>query len=265
MPETRFYVKQAVSLLYNMMTTSHKDLAMKIAAAVVIVAVLVGLFEVVRAVPLVVVALGGVGLLILLALKLRASRNTQVIFGFYLAANEILVDGERSRYHFEIAEVIKTGEKVVRSMPDSPPLSRFALGALYYSIGDHNAAVEQLGFAAEEEVLKESRHLLPSRQLRRYVERLRKIERRPKRWSKTNAAIASLQRMHQESAARLLAESQQQLKRMVEAYEGGISEQMRSPRRDLAISTSRSLKSITAPPPISEVLQDIYQEEPKAS
>ena len=182
-----------------------------------------------------------------------------------MAANEILVDGERSRYHFEIAEVIKTGEKVVRSMPDAPPLSRFALGALHYSVGDHNAAVEQLGFAAEEEVLKDSRHVLPSRQLRRYVRRLRQIERRPKRYAKLNAAIASLERMHQERAARLLAESQQQLKRMVEAYEGEMSEQIRSPRRDLAISATRSLKSISAPPPISEVLNDIYQEEPKAS
>jgi hypothetical protein len=150
-------------------------------------------------------------------------------------------------------------------MPDSPPLTRFALGALYHSIGEHNAAVEQLGFAAEEEVLKESRHVLPSRPLRRYVDRLRKIERRPRRWKKTNAAIASLERMHQERAARLLAESQQQLKRMVETYEGEMAERMRSPRRDLVISTSRSLKSITAPPPISEVLNDIYQEEPKAS
>jgi len=247
------------------MTTSHKKLAIRIGAAVVIVAAILGVLQIVRVAPLAVVALGGVGFLIFLALRFRANRKTKVIFGFYVAANEILVDGERSRYHFEIAEVIRTGEKVVRSMPDSPPLSRFALGALYYSIGDHNAAVEQLGFAAEEEVLKESRHVLPSRQLRRYVERLRKIERRPKRWAKTNAAIASLERMHQESAARLLAESQQQLKRMVEAYEGGMSEQMRSPRRDLAISTTRSLKSITAPPPISEVLNDIYQEEPKAS
>jgi len=172
------------------------------------------------------------------------------------------VDGERSRYHFEIAEVIGTGEKVIRSMPDAPPLSRFALGALYYSIGDHNAAVEQLGFAAEEEVLKESRHVLPSRQLRRYVAKLRKIERRPKRWSKTNAAIASLERMNQERGARLLAESQQQLKRMVEAYEVQLSEQARLPRRDITISSTRSLKSISAPPPISEVLNDIYQEEP---
>ena len=247
------------------MSPSQKKLAVRIGAGVVLVAAIVGVWELVRAVPLSIVAIAGVGLLIFLALKLRAHRKTKVIFGFYVAANEILIDGERSRYHFEIAEVIKTGQKVIRSMPDAPPLSRFALGALYYSIGDHNGAVEQLGFAAEEEVLKESHHLMPSRQLRRYVGKLRKIERRPKRWSKTNAAIASLERMHQERAARLLAESQQQLKRMVEAYEGGMSEQTRTPRKDLAISATRSLKSITAPPPISEVLQDVYQEEPKAS
>ena len=247
------------------MTANHRRLAIRIGAGVVIVAALVGVWRIVRVAPLVLVGLAGVGFLIFLALRIRANRRTRVIFGFYVAANEILVDGERSRYHFEIAEVIKAGEKVIRSMPDAPPLSRFALGALYYSVGDHNAAVEQLGFAAEEEVLKESRHLLPSRQLRRYVEKLRKIERRPRRWSKTNAAIASLERMHQSRAARLLAESQQHLKRMVEAYEGGTSEQMRSPRRDLAISTTRSLKSITAPPPISEVLQDIYQEERKTT
>src|SRR5882724_1736996 len=178
------------------MTASNRKFAMKIGAAVVIVAVVVGVVEIERAVPLAVVALGGVVLLVLLALKIRANRKTKVIFGFYVATNEILVDGERSRYHFEIAEVIKSGEKIVRSMPDSPPLTRFALGALYYSIGDHNAAVEQLGFAAEEEMLKESSHLLPSRQLRRYVAKLRKIQRRPRRWAKTNAAIASLERMH---------------------------------------------------------------------
>lgn len=247
------------------MTKSRKRLVITIGAGVVLVAAIVGAFQIVRAAPLVIVTLGGVGLLIFLAVKFRTNRKTKVIFGFYVAANEILVDGERSRYHFEVAEVIKTGEKVVKSMPDAPPLSRFALGALYYSVGDHNAAVEQLGFAAEEEVLKESRHISPSRQLRRYVERLRKIERRPKRWAKTNAAIASLERMHQERAGRLLAESQQQLKRMVEAYEGEMSEQAGSPRKDLAISRTRSLKSITAPPPISEVLNDIYQEEPEAS
>lgn len=247
------------------MTTRQKKLAIRLGAGVVIVAAIVGVLLIVRAVPIVAVGLVAAGLLFLLALKIRANRKTKVIFGFYIAANEILVDADGSRYHFEITEVIKTGEKVVRSMPDSPPLSRFALGALYYSIGDHNAAVEQLGFAAEEEVLKESRHATPSRQLRRYVGRLRRIERRPKRHAKLNAAIASLERMHQERGARLLAESQQQLKRMVEAYEGEMSEQIRSPRRDLPIPSSRSLKAITAPPTISEVLNEVYQEGPKAS
>lgn len=245
----------------NLVTANRKKLAIRLGAGVVIVAAIVGALVIVRAMPIIAVGFVALGLLVVLAFRIRANRKTKVIFGFYVAANEILVDGDKSRYHFEIAQVIKTGERIVRSMPDSPPLSRFALGALYYSIGDHNAAVEQLGFAAEEEVLKESRHATPSRQLRRYVAKLRRIERRPKLYAKVNAAIASLERMHQERAARLLAESQQQLKRMVEAYEGEMSEQIRSPRKDLPISNSRSLKSITAPPTISEVLNEVYQED----
>ena len=236
---------------------------MRLVGLAIVVAMAIAAFEVLRRSPLILVALAAIGLIVVVVLKIRASRKTKVIFGFYVAANEILVDGDKSRYHFEVAQVVKTGERIVRSMPDSPPLSRFALGALYYSIGDHNAAVEQLGFAAEEEVLKESRHATPSRQLRRYVAKLRRIERRPKLYAKLNAAIASLERMHQQRGARLLAESQQQLKRMVEAYEGEMSEQIRSPRRDLPISKSRSLKSITAPPTISEVLNEVYQEDQK--
>jgi len=234
---------------------------MRLVALAIVAAMAIAAFEVLRRSPLILVAVAAIGLIVAVVLKIRASRKTKVIFGFYVAANEILVDGDKSRYHFEIAQVIKTGERIVRSLPDAPPLSRFALGALYYSIGDHNAAVEQLGFAAEEEVLKESRHATPSRQLRRYVAKLRRIERRPKLYAKLNAAIASLERMHQERGARLLAESQQQLKRMVEAYEGEMSEQIRSPRRDLPISNNRSLKSITAPPTISEVLNEVYQED----
>jgi len=243
------------------MTTRHKKWVIGLGAGVVVIAIVVGALQLVRAAPVVILAVVALGLLVFLALKIRANRKTKVIFHFYVAANEILMDGDRGRYHFEIAEVIKTGQKVIRSMPDAPPLSRFALGALYYSIDDHNAAVEQLGFAAEEEVLKESRHLAPSRQLRRYVSRLRRIERRPKRYAKINAAMASLERMHQQRAARLLAESQQQLKRLVEAHESERSAQLRAPRRDLPISSGRSLKSITAPPTISEVLNDVYQED----
>jgi hypothetical protein len=243
------------------MTTGQKKWVIALGAGVVVIAIAVGAAQLMRAASVILLAIVALGLVVILALKIRANRKTKVIFRFYIAANEILMDGDRGRYHFEIAEVIKTGQKVIRSMPDAPPLSRFALGALYYSIDDHNAAVEQLGFAAEEEVLKESRHLAPSRQLRRYVSRLRRIERRPKRYAKINAAMASLERMHQERAARLLAESQQQLKRLVEAHESEMSEQIRAPRRDLPIPSSRSLKSITAPPTISEVLNDVYQED----
>ena len=246
------------------MTVSYKKLLIRIVAVVVIVA-FVALVAIVGHSPVVIFVAFSLGLLTGGLMALRAKRRTEIILRFYVAADEVLRADERRPYRFEVADVIKTGEKVVRQMPDPPPLSRFALGALYNSIGDHNGAVEQLGFAAEEEVLKESSHVSPSRQLRRYVERLRQIERDPKRSAKIRAAMASLERMHQERAAGLLAESQKHLKRIVEAYDSEMTEQVDEPAKGTTISTSRSLKSITAPPPISEVLNEIYQEEPKAS
>jgi hypothetical protein len=243
------------------MTVTQRKRTTWIVGAAVIIATVMSAFAVVRRWPLILVDMAVGGLIVFVVLKIRANRKTKVIFGFYVTANEILVDSEGSRYHFEIADVIKTGERIIRSMPDAPPLSRFALGALYYSVGNHNSAVEQLGFAAEEEVLKESQYLSPSRQLRRYVKRLRRIERRPRRYAKLNAAIASLERMHQERAAQLLAESQKHLRRMVEAFDNEIAEQGRSPRRDFRISSTLPLKSISAPPTISEVLNEVYQEE----
>ena len=246
------------------MTTRQKKIAIVIAGAMLLVIAVVGVIELARMTLIAIAGLLVVGVVLFLVFKIRAKRKTKTVFGFTLLLRRA-VDGDGSRYHFEVAEVIKNGERVVRSMRDAPPLSRFALGALYYSIDDHNAAVEQLALAAEEEVLKDSRHVLPSRQLRRYVRRLRQIEKRPKRYAKINAAMASLTTMHRERGARLLAESQQQLKRMVEAYENELSDHIRAPRRDLRISTQRSLKSITAPPTISEVLHDIYQENPEAS
>jgi hypothetical protein len=248
------------------MTASHKRLAKGIFAVVAIVTtvVIIAVLKMVGIATVIVIGIAGAAVLVLLAFTIRARRRTEAIFGFYVAAEDALRSGDRRRYRFEMADVIKSGERIVRMMPDPPPLSRFALGALYNSIGDHNATVEQLGFAAEEEVLKESSHVSPSRQLRRYVKRHRQIERSPKRAAKINAAIASLERMQREQAARLLAESQQQLKRIVEAYESEISEQLSSPRKQQGFITSRSLDTISAPPPISEVLREIYQEEQKA-
>jgi hypothetical protein len=248
------------------MNIDKRKLAQKIAAAIILVAILspialkfVGLF------PAVVVCVAGAGLLTFVMIKGRQRRKTDVIFGFYISANEILGDDERRRYRFEIAEAIKVGEKVVSSMPDPPPLSSFALGALYHSIGNQNGAVQHLALAAEEELLKESPHVAPSRPLRRYVKRLRQIERRPERWVKINAAIRGLERMHTERAAHLLAQNQVQLKRLVEAYEVGKTQQLAPAPTGNRISLDRPLRSIKSPRPISEVLSDIYQEERKTS
>jgi hypothetical protein len=234
-----------------------------LAAVVAVIAVIA--FQFVGVLPLLLVCAFGVGSLVFVSIKGRQRRKTEVILGFYVAANEILDDEEQRRYRFEIAEAIKTGEKVVSSMPDPPPLSSFALGALYHSIGNQNGAVQHLALAAEEEVLKESPHVAPSRQLRRYVRRLRQIERRPERWPKFNAAIRNLERMHREKAAQLLAQNQVQLKTMVEAYEIGKSLQLAPAPTGNRISLDRPLRSIKSPRPISEVLNDVYQEEQKTS
>jgi hypothetical protein len=230
-----------------------------------IVLVALGTMMVVRAVPILVIVPPVLALVVFVIWRIVVNRRTRVIFAFYVTANEILTDADGSRYHFEIAGAIRNGERIVRAMPDAPPLTRFALGALYYATGDYNGAAEHLALAAEEEILKESRHLKPSRQLRRYVSRLRRMERRPRLYAKINAAVASLQEMQHERAGRLLAESQRQLRRVVEAYENEIGEQSNAPRNAFPITKTRSLKSITAPPTISEVLNEVYQEEPNAS
>jgi len=253
-------------MFHQRMNIDKRKLVQRIVAVGLFTAILVvvGLKFVGIASVFILCFVGG-GLLMFVVVKGRQRRKIEGILDFYVVANEILVDDERRRYRFEIAEAIKAGERVVSSMPDPPPLSSFALGALYHSIGDQNGAVQNLGRAAEEEMLKESPHIAPSRQLRRYVRRLRKIERRPERWSKINAAISSLERMHRERGARLLADNQIQLKRLVEAYEGEKSQQLTPAPTGVRISRERTLRSIKSPRPISEVLNDVYQEDRKTS
>lgn len=247
------------------MNINKRRLVLRIVAVSALVAIVtvVGL-KFAGVLPIVFVCGVGFGL-VFGAINARQRRKTDFILGFYVSANEILGDEERRRYRFEIAEAIKTGEKVVRSMPDPPPLSSFALGALYHSIGDQNGAVQNLALAAEEEALKESAHVAPSRQLRRYVRRLRQIERRPERWAKVVAAISNLERMHRERGAHLLTQNQVQLNRMVAAYEVGKSQQLAPAPTGDRISLDRPLRSITSPRPISEVLNDVYQEDRKTS
>ena len=211
--------------------------------------------------PVVIGGLIAAGLLIVFAVRRGIKNDTESIFSFYVAADEALSESDSKRYRFEIADVIHAGEKIVRSYPDPPSLGTFAIGALYSLIEDHNGVVENLGIAAEEEVLKDSDHRLPSRKLRRYVKRLRQIERFPNRWPRLQEAIFNLERLHQERGARMLASSQQQLRKMVEAYENG--DLSSTPSRLLESDfSSRSLRSINPPPSISEVLSDVYHEEP---
>ena len=251
-------LKDAVPYFGPRLTSSRKGMVVTIAVAAALAA---GALIVIGVTPIVIGSILLAGVLIVLAVWRATRRDTEVIFAFYVAADEVLRDSERKRYRFEVADVIQAGEKVVRSFPDPPPLGTFALGALYNLIDDHNAVVEYLGIAAEEEVLKDSTHASPSRRLRRYVKRLRQIERFPERWPKLIAAITNLERLHQERGARMLASSQQYLKKMIEAYENGspASPPLRLPVSNFA---SRSLRSINPPPPISEVLNDVYQEEP---
>ena len=239
------------------MNRDSGKLAQKSIAIVLVVAMLAAL-----RIPMVVLLLvAGGAVLIMIAVERSQRRKTDQVFAFYIAADEVLCDEER-RYRFEVADAIKAGEKVARLLPDPPPLSSFALGALYYSVDDHNAAVEHLALAAEEQILKDSVHKKPSRQLRRYVARRRQIERAPQRFARVNSAIQNLERLHRDTGARLLAQSQHHLKKLVEAYANDAAEQDKLPvRNDGMISPSRQLNSITAPPPISQVLNDVYQEE----
>ena len=233
------------------------SLAKKTIAVILIVAVLASL----RVNPIVILVVVSAGVLIMIAVSRAQRRKTDLVFAFYISADEVLGDESR-RYRFEVADAIRAGEKVATLIPDAPPLSSFALGALYYTVGDFNGAVEHLALAAEEQILKHSIHKRPSRQLRRYVARLRQLERATQRFAKVNAAIQRLELLHREKGAALLAQSQYQLNKLVEAYANESAEQKALPAvNDRMISPARQLNSITAPPPISQVLNEVYQEE----
>jgi hypothetical protein len=265
-PRIKANARFSIRLSDGSMNIDKKKWAQRIIAAIALVAILTILgLKFIGVLPAVLVCAAGAGLLIFVGIKGRQRRKTDVIFGFYVSANEILGDDEGRRYRFEITEAIKTGERLVSSMPDPPPLSSFALGALYHAIGNQNGAVQHLALAAEEELLKESPHVAPSRPLRRYVRRLRQIERRPERWAKINAAIRSLERMHKERGALLLSQNQGQLKRLVEAYEVWKVQHLEPAPTGNRISLDRPLRSIKSPRPITEVLNDVYQEERKTT
>jgi Holliday junction resolvasome RuvABC DNA-binding subunit len=238
--------------------TSTGKLMTKAIAFVVIVAILnaVGLS------PVVMVFVTGIVFVIWLVTRRAQMREVERIFEFYVAADAILREEERRWYGFEIAEVIEHGESLLEMMPDPPPLNYFALGALYRRLGNHEAGVQYLSRLTEDVLYDETHRIAPSPQLRRYVMVLRRLELHPAAEPQTLAAIRNLERVRQRNATKMLLDSRGMLANnaAVAPATKTAAHESREPREE-TYSDSAPLSSISAPPPISAVLRDIYQEE----
>ena len=214
------------------------------------------------------------------AVQRSEQQDVRAIFEFYVAANDILRDEERRWYGFEIAEVIHRGERVAHSIPDAPPLLFFALGALHHRAGDHHAAAEHLAYVVESEQGDEARRFDHSPELHRYVQELRRIERDPAEAPQTMAAMRSLDRMRRARAAALLEESRrlacetaaavEARSRRPELKENRLGPAPATPRQQQGhsrppLQAATPPAPLAAPPPIAEVLRDVYEEEKKTA
>jgi hypothetical protein len=199
------------------------------------------------------------------AVQRSERQDVKNIFDFYIAAHELLRDDEKRWYGFELHHVIGEGERVVQLMADPPPLVYFTLGALYHRAGDYDSAAEHLAYVLEDERGDESSRLAPSPELRRYVEVLRRVEREPSEAPQTMAAIRSLERARRTRAAAMLEES-----RARHGASAAVALHTPAPREEAgprALDPRRPAPApnLTAPPPITEVLRDLYEEEKKTA
>jgi tetratricopeptide (TPR) repeat protein len=241
------------------MTSGTGKLTTKTIAVIVIVAIL----NAVGLTPVVMVFVTGVVFVIWLVTRRAQMREVERIFEFYVAADAILREEERRWYGFEIAEVIEHGESLLEMLPDPPPLNYFALGALYQRLGNHEATVQYLSRLNEDEQYDEAHRIAPSPQLRRYVTMLRRLEQHPAAEPQTLAAVRNLERLRQRNAARLLVESRKVLE--TTAPPSKTTEPPVQERKEETFAASAPLSSISAPPPITTVLHDLYQEETSAT
>ncbi|HEU4837376.1 MAG TPA: hypothetical protein VFS90_23300 [Pyrinomonadaceae bacterium] len=245
--------------------TSAGKLTTKAIAVIVIVAML----DAVGVPPIIMVLFTGMCFVVWLFARRAQAREVERIFDFYIAADAVLREEERRWYGFEIAEVIENGESLLEIMPDPPPLNYYALGALYQRMGNHAASVEYLSRVTEDERYDETHRTAPSPQLRRYVSMLRRIEYQPSLAPQTLAAVRSLERARHRNASKLLAES----RTLVEAQPPAVKDEkpvppmteMKEAPKEQMFAPSMPLSEISAPPPISTVLHDIYQDETRAS
>jgi len=235
----------------------------KFTTKAIAVIIVVAMLNAVGFPPVVMVLITGAVFVVWLCARRAQAREVERIFDFYIGAEAILREEERRWYGFEIAEVIEHGESLLEMMPDPPPLSYYALGALYQRLGNHDAAVEYLSRLKEDEFCNETHRTSPSPQLRRYVSILRRIEYQPSTAPQTLAAIRSLERARQRNTVKLLIESRD----AVEAEKKVVKPETKVPeavetREEVHFGSSLPL---TAPPPISKVLHDVYQDETRAN
>jgi hypothetical protein len=238
------------------MTSGNKRLAQKAVAVIVVVTLL----NLVGVSPLVMMFATGVALVVWIVSRHSQARDVERVFEFYLSAYSILREEERRWYAFEIAEVIENGELGLDAIPDSPPLHLFALGALHYRIGNYAATAEYLSRVIEDERCDEGQRIAPSPQLRRYVTALRRMENEPSIAPQTLGAVKNLERMRRKQAAQLLDASRNFLKVATPDKEETVTTVLSESENGPDYASS-SLNSISAPPPITEVLQDIYHDE----
>ena len=231
----------------------------KLTTKAIAVIIVVAMLNAVGFPPVIMVMITSMIFVVWLFVRRSQAREVERMFDFYIAADAILRDEERRWYGFEIAEVIEHGESLLEIMPDPPPLNYYALGALYHRLGNHQASVEYLSRITEDEHNDETHRTTPSPQLRRYVMMLRRIEYHPASAPQTLAAIRSLERARQRNAEKILLESRAQ----IETDKSNVKpeNQVVEGPEEMSFAPSMPLSAISAPPPISKVLHDLYQDE----
>lgn len=247
------------------MSAKGRESAQRLLAIIVIVAMLI----VMGIPPAVVIFFAVVTYFIWRAVQHTEQQETGRVFEFYIDANNILREEERRWYGYEILRVIERGENILHAMPDPPPLVYFSVGALYHHMGDYQSSADYLSYVVENSLSDERHRVAPSTELRRYVHILRKLEQDPAVAPQTLSAMRSLERARRTRAAFLLAESRERL---------SIAEELNTAPRATALPppgaaetaipvspTVASGKFETPPPPIAEVLRDVYEEKKRTA
>ncbi len=251
------------------MGSKSKDAGHKLIAIIVILAML----ALMGIPPMVIFFFAVVVYFIWRAVDRSEQHETRRVFDFYLNANNILREEERSWYGFEIREVVEQGERVLHTMTDAPPLVYFTLGALHHRAGLHAEAIEHLAYVVESDAGDERQMTTPTPELRRYVNVLRRLEHEPADGPQTIAAIRSLERARRAHAAALLADSRAHLVHTPATLPHTGPQPAMTTAKSLHDATMRLSFNAnqsppappSMPPPIAEVLRDVYEEEKKTA